>query len=112
MCVPFFTQSDHTQYFHILDGKSIKSAAGSSTDLMSPPKMKGEEQAYIPYKFARDTIVRIVNDMHKMKGNHVSVIGQIESNYKMIEDQTQVCDYRYRFDCRHIHELIVVQYKK
>lgn len=57
---------------------------------MSAPKMKGEEQAYIPYKFARDTVARIANDMHKMKGNHVSIINQIEVNYKMIEDQTQV----------------------
>ena len=60
---------------------------GSSTDL-SPPKMKGEEQAYVPYLFARDTVVRIVNDMHKMKDNHVNVVNQIEQNYRLIEDET------------------------
>lgn len=52
--------------------------------------MKGEEQAYVPYLFARDTVVKIVNDMHKMKDNHVNVINQIEVNYRMIEDETQV----------------------
>jgi len=69
----------------ISDSKSVVSSG-----LLSPPKMKGEEQAYVPYLFARDTIVRIVNDMHKMKESHIGVISQIELNYKMIEDETQV----------------------
>ena len=63
----------------------------SSMDVFSTPKIKGEEQAYVPYLFARDTIVRVVNDMKDMKSRHVTVISQIEMNYKMIEDETQVC---------------------
>lgn len=77
----------HAMYF--ADAKSIKSVCGSSSEL-SLPKTKGEEQAYVPYVFARDTVVRIVNDMHKMKDNHVNIINQIELNYRMIEDETQV----------------------
>lgn len=53
-------------------------------------KVKNEEQAYVPYLFARETIIRIVNDMHKMREGHIHVIDQIEMNYKMIEDETQV----------------------
>lgn len=58
--------------------------------MLSAPRIKGDESAYVPYLFARSMIARIAEDMQKMRDSHVSVIHQIEMNYKCIEDETQV----------------------
>ena len=48
------------------------------------------ETAYIPYDYARAMIMRIVEDMNKMKTNHLAIIAKMEVEYQKMEDHTQV----------------------
>ncbi|KAK7484015.1 hypothetical protein BaRGS_00024750, partial [Batillaria attramentaria] len=49
-----------------------------------------EQNAYIPYAYARDCIARIAGDMSEMKTKHVRIVKDIEKHYRAIEDETQV----------------------
>ena len=72
-----------------LGRRSVTSTTSSSTQL-SPPAMKGDEYAYIPYTYAKNTIAKIMDDMKRMKNNHIQIVYDIELAYKGIEDETQV----------------------
>ncbi|XP_041373330.1 COP1-interactive protein 1-like [Gigantopelta aegis] len=61
---------------------SIKSAATLEREAK-------EQHAYIPYLYARDYLVHVVDDMKDMKTNHIRIVHDIESYYKAIEDETQ-----------------------
>ena len=52
--------------------------------------MEHEQQAYVPFVYARDCIARVMEDMKKMKGNHIRIVHEIQDSYRQIEDQTQV----------------------
>eukprot|EP00058_Branchiostoma_floridae_P016051 XP_002601539.1 hypothetical protein BRAFLDRAFT_127731 [Branchiostoma floridae] len=75
-------------------GKRPQSAVSTdtraSTPLLSPPEVKGEQQAYVPYIYAKESIAKVMDDMKRMKGNHIKIVGQIEENYRTIENETQV----------------------
>lgn len=49
-----------------------------------------DQNAYIPYAYARDSIARMVGDMTSMKTKHVHIVKEIEKHYRAIEDETQV----------------------
>ncbi|XP_078600264.1 uncharacterized protein LOC144875230 isoform X2 [Branchiostoma floridae x Branchiostoma japonicum] len=74
-------------------GKRPQSAVSTdtraSTPLLSPPEVKGEQQAYVPYIYAKESIAKVMDDMKRMKGNHIKIVGQIEENYRTIENETQ-----------------------
>ncbi|KAI8507762.1 hypothetical protein Bbelb_140020 [Branchiostoma belcheri] len=74
-------------------GKRPQSAVSTdtraSTPLLSPPEVKGEQQAYVPYVYAKESIAKVMDDMKRMKGNHIKIVGQIEENYRTIENETQ-----------------------
>ena len=59
-----------------------------------PPDMN-EAHAYVPYLYVRDLIGKMMDDMRKMKKKHISIVTNIENNYKSIEDKTQVI-YRHQ----------------
>lgn len=61
------------------DQSVVKRSSGEAT-----------QHAYVPYVYARDCIARITNDMTNMKANHVRIVREIETNYHLIEDETQV----------------------
>ena len=50
-----------------------------------------ETNAYVPYIYARDSVAKVVEDMKKMKNNHIRIVHEIEGTYRSIEDETQVC---------------------
>ena len=58
--------------------------------ILSPPKSSGEHEAYIPMDMAKECITRVIEDMKKMKANHYQVVEQIQEQYKMIEEESQV----------------------
>ncbi|OWF39036.1 myosin-1B-like [Mizuhopecten yessoensis] len=47
------------------------------------------QNAYIPYLYARKCIAKIVDDLKYMKHNHIRIVGDIQTQYKEIEDETQ-----------------------
>ena len=49
-----------------------------------------EQNAYIPYTYARNCIARITGDMTVMKEKHLRIVNDITQSYKAIEDETQV----------------------
>ena len=49
-----------------------------------------ETNAYVPYIYARDSVAKVVEDMKKMKNNHIRIVYEIENTYRSIEDETQV----------------------
>ena len=57
---------------------------------MSPPKSSGAHEAYIPMEMAKECIGRVIEDMKKMKANHYLVVEQIQEQYKLIEEESQV----------------------
>lgn len=72
-----------------------KSENGSQADLNpETTSQKTEEDeisdhAYIPYKYARSCIAKIMDDMKNMKITHVRIVNDIQHQYKVIEDETQ-----------------------
>ena len=58
------------------------------------PADMNEAHAYVPYLYARDLIAKMMDDMKKMKGKHVTIVTDIENNYRSIEDKTQVNDQK------------------
>ena len=54
------------------------------------PAELNEAHAYVPYVYARNSIARVVEDMKKMKAKHLSIVDDIEANYRSIEQETQV----------------------
>ncbi|XP_071794114.1 uncharacterized protein [Asterias amurensis] len=71
------------------DNEDNQSLATSSNVHLKPPQLEHEQQAYVPYVYARDCLAKVMDDMKKMKYNHIRIVGQIEDTYKMIEDETQ-----------------------
>ncbi|XP_022099013.1 myosin-9-like [Acanthaster planci] len=69
------------------DNRSLVSAITSP--LLKPPQLEHEQQAYVPYVYARDCLAKVMDDMKRMKLNHLRIVGQIEDTYKTIEDETQ-----------------------
>ncbi|XP_072167094.1 uncharacterized protein [Diadema setosum] len=69
------------------DNRSI--ASRGSRAQIQPPQMEHEQQAYVPFVYARDCIARVMEDMKKMKTNHIRIVHEIQDNYRQIEDQTQ-----------------------
>ena len=43
----------------------------------------------LPIKFAKDHIIKIEEDMQKMKGRFVKLMREMDSNSKMIEEETK-----------------------
>lgn len=66
-----------------------ESSSSRSSDLLAPPQLQGEQNAYIPYIYAKDCIQRVMDDMKKMKSSHVKVVDQIQDQYKSLEDDIQ-----------------------
>ena len=66
--------------------------SGSLTSIQAQlgPAELNEAHAYVPYIYARDTVARVMGDMKSMKIAHLNIVGNIESNYKGIEEDTQV----------------------
>jgi hypothetical protein len=76
-----------TEHRNDEDHRSIVS--GTTSPLLKPPQLEHEQQAYVPYMYARDCLAKVMDDMKKMKVNHLRIVGQIGDTYKMIEDETQ-----------------------
>ncbi|XP_030832352.1 calmodulin-binding carboxy-terminal kinesin isoform X2 [Strongylocentrotus purpuratus] len=72
---------------HEEDNRSLVSTTSRSR--VTPPQMEHEQQAYVPFVYARDCIARVMEDMKKMKGNHIRIVHEIQDSYRQIEDQTQ-----------------------
>lgn len=74
-------------YIHtiIADSTSLKSETQSDDGR--------QQNAYIPYMYARQCIMRISNDMAEMKTKHIRIVKDIEKHYRAIEDETQVKNY-------------------
>ena len=53
------------------------------------PADMNEAHAYIPYLYARDCIAKMMADMRLMKRKHITIVSDIEENYRHIEDETQ-----------------------
>lgn len=66
-----------------------ESASSRSSGLLAPPQLQGEQNAYIPYIYAKECIQKVMDDMKKMKSNHVKVIDRIQGHYKSVEDDVQ-----------------------
>ncbi|KAM7449659.1 hypothetical protein ABFA07_002571 [Porites harrisoni] len=66
-----------------------ESSSSRSSGLLAPPQLQGEQNAYIPYIYAKDCIQKVMDDMKKMKSNHVKVIDRIQDQYKSVEDDIQ-----------------------
>ncbi|XP_038044756.1 myosin-10-like [Patiria miniata] len=66
-----------------------RSLVSGTSPLLKPPQLEHEQQAYVPYVYARDCLTKVMDDMKKMKMNHLRIVGQIEDTYKTIEDETQ-----------------------
>lgn len=66
-----------------------ESSSSRSSGLLAPPQLQGEQNAYIPYIYAKDCIQRVMDDMKKMKSSHVKVIDRIQDQYKVMEDDIQ-----------------------
>lgn len=66
-----------------------ESSSSRSSGLLAPPQLQGEQNAYIPYIYAKECIQRVMDDMKKMKSNHVKVIDRIQDQYKSVEDDIQ-----------------------
>lgn len=66
-----------------------ESASSRSSGLLAPPQLQGEQNAYIPYIYAKECIQRVMDDMKKMKSNHVKVVDRIQDQYKSVEDDIQ-----------------------
>ncbi|XP_033749240.1 myosin-9-like [Pecten maximus] len=47
------------------------------------------QNAYIPYLYARRCIAKVVDDLQNMKHNHIRIVGDMQTQYKEIEDETQ-----------------------
>ncbi|XP_077988822.1 uncharacterized protein LOC144443263 isoform X2 [Glandiceps talaboti] len=71
------------------DTKSLMSLSSRSQSQLQAPELEGNANAYVPYSYARDCLARVMDDMTRMKVNHVKIVHQIEDNYKLIEDETQ-----------------------
>ncbi|XP_067665807.1 uncharacterized protein [Haliotis asinina] len=72
--------------------KNGKEKGEDAVSLRSKPglEVEGPEQnAYIPYLYARKTISRIMDDMANMKTNHIRIVHDIDKHYRAIEDETQ-----------------------
>jgi hypothetical protein len=54
--------------------------------------MQGQQNAYVPYLIARSAIAKIMDDMKNMKLKHVSIVTDIEGNFRGIEKETQVSE--------------------
>lgn len=69
--------------------ENLFSKTPSSDSMLAPPVASGEPQAYVPYDYAKDCIAKVVDNMKRMKGNHLKVIEKIQDQYKAIEEHTQ-----------------------
>ncbi|XP_065060252.1 myosin-2 heavy chain-like [Rhopilema esculentum] len=67
----------------------LSTKTASSESMLAPPVASGEPQAYIPYDYAKDCIAKVVDNMKRMKGNHLKVVERIQDQYKVIEEHTQ-----------------------
>ena len=67
-------------YYSVLESASQKS--GEEVEI--------SDHAYIPYKYAHNCIAKIMEDMKNMKVTHVRIVTDIQHQYKVIEDETQV----------------------
>lgn len=67
----------------------LSPSSSSKLSILEQPQLKAGEHAYVPYQLARKMIATIVEDMLSMKHAHVDIVNQIESNYRLIEDETQ-----------------------
>ncbi|XP_071845091.1 uncharacterized protein [Apostichopus japonicus] len=68
------------------DSRSVVSRASTR---IAPPQPAKQQQAYIPYVMARDTIGKVVDDMKLMKDNHIEIVHKIQDAHKKIENETQ-----------------------
>ncbi|XP_072039085.1 uncharacterized protein [Amphiura filiformis] len=66
-----------------------KSIVSRTSGRLKPPVIENEQQAYVPFMYARDCLAKVMDDMKKMKNNHIRIVGLIEDAYKKIEDETQ-----------------------
>lgn len=66
-----------------------ESASSRSSGLLAVPQLQGEQNAYIPYIYAKECIQRVMDDMKKMKSGHVKVVDNIQEQYKTLEDDIQ-----------------------
>ncbi|XP_064607876.1 myosin-10-like [Liolophura sinensis] len=69
------------------DGDTISTLSDQS--VVKRSSGEAEQHAYVPYVYARNCVARITNDMTNMKANHVKIVREIETNYHLIEDETQ-----------------------
>ena len=60
------------------------------TDTVSIIPDEKEQNAYIPYVYARNYVARITGDMTEMKSKHLCIVKDIDKHYRAIEDETQV----------------------
>ncbi|XP_005111503.1 myosin-2 heavy chain [Aplysia californica] len=83
--------------------KKSQSRKPSSTDVTSIRPTTAEQNAYIPYLYARNCIVQITDDMKAMKHNHIRIVHDIEAHYRSLEGESQtqfmafVVQYREKF---------------
>lgn len=62
----------------------------SARSLKDPPEPTHKAVAYVPYVHARNTLSRVIEDMRSMKMSHLSIVMQIEEQYKGIEIESRV----------------------
>ncbi|KAK7116259.1 hypothetical protein V1264_001974 [Littorina saxatilis] len=70
-------------------GEKIKTTE-TKVDAVSIKADEKEQNAYIPYTYARNCIARITGDMTDMKAKHLHIVRDIEKHYRAIEDETQL----------------------
>ena len=51
-----------------------------------------EQNAYIPYLYARRCIMQISGDMKTMKEKHIRIVHDMEAHYRSLEGESQVKD--------------------
>ncbi|XP_071964662.1 uncharacterized protein [Antedon mediterranea] len=69
------------------DNKSLVST--TSIVRIPPPQLEKEQQAYVPFLYARDSLEKVMRDMKRMKMNHIKIVSDIQDAYRAIENETQ-----------------------
>ncbi|XP_065843071.1 uncharacterized protein [Oscarella lobularis] len=71
-------------------GAGTKTFQSDSTpSILAPPELKGEQQAYIPYRHAKQAIARVLIDVKSMRETHVAIVSEMTNEFKAIENDTQ-----------------------
>ncbi|XP_028399082.1 kinectin-like [Dendronephthya gigantea] len=71
------------------DNPDERAASSASSGVLALPASAGEQNAYIPLTYAKDCLQKVMDDMKRMKGLHLKIVGQIQEQYKLIEEDSR-----------------------